>query len=174
MNSKEIPRLTSFKHTLNQTNISVPKYFFVGDRRPQVLQTRLRTKCSVINYEIYLKNLIDTPLCRFGNIQISEHFFTMWILPQTKTRNDTNYFSTLPHHLMYFCLGTVQFLWIQTHLFSLLCRNLLLNGSSECHNEIHTIHWTWNDYIVYRLGVSLVNGHKTFIRFLHSTGFHKP
>ena len=48
---------------LNQTNISVPKYFFVGDRRRQVLHTRLRTKCtrSALNYEIYLKNLTDTP-----------------------------------------------------------------------------------------------------------------
>ena len=52
-------------------------YFFVGDRRPQVLHTRLRTKCSALNYEIHLKNLTDTPLCRCGNIETSEHFFTM-------------------------------------------------------------------------------------------------
>ena len=69
--------VASLKHTLNQTNISVPKYYFVGDRRPQVLHTRLRTKCSVLNYEIYLKNLTDTPLCRCGKIETSEHFFTM-------------------------------------------------------------------------------------------------
>ena len=67
--------VASFKHTLNQTNISVPKYFYVGDRRPQVLHTCLRTKCSALNYKIYLKNLTDTPLCRCGNIENSEHFF---------------------------------------------------------------------------------------------------
>ena len=67
--------VASFKHTLNQTNISVPKYFYVGDRRPQVLHKRLCTKCSALNYEIYLKNLTDTPLCRCGNIENSEHFF---------------------------------------------------------------------------------------------------
>ena len=66
--------VSSFKHTLNQTNITVPKYFFVGDRRPKVLHTSLRTKCSALNYEIYLKNLTDTPLCRCGNIEKSEHF----------------------------------------------------------------------------------------------------
>ena len=53
----------------------MPKYFYVADRRPQVLHTRLRTKCSALNYEIYLKNLTDTPLCRCGNIENSEHFF---------------------------------------------------------------------------------------------------
>ena len=67
--------VASFKHTLNETNISVPKYFYVGDRRPQVLHTRLCTKCSALNYEIYLKNFTDTPLCRCGNIENSEHFF---------------------------------------------------------------------------------------------------
>ena len=61
--------VASFKHTLNKRNISVPKYFYVGDRRPQILHTRLRTKCSALNYEIYLKNLTDTPLCRCGNIE---------------------------------------------------------------------------------------------------------
>ena len=94
--------VASFKHTLNQTNISVPKYFYVGDRRPQVLHTRLRTKCSALNYEICLKNLTDTPLCRCGNIENSEHFFLQcryYHRPKKKTRNDTNYFSTLPHHL---------------------------------------------------------------------------
>ena len=86
--------VASFKHTLNQTNIFVPKYFFVGDRRPQVLHTCIHTKCSALNYEIYLKNLTDTPLCHCGNIETS-----MKILPQTKTRNDTNYITTMPHHL---------------------------------------------------------------------------
>ena len=54
--------VASFKHTLNQTNIYVPMCFFVGDRRPQVLHTRLHTKCSALNHEIHLKNLTDTPL----------------------------------------------------------------------------------------------------------------
>ena len=67
--------VASFKHTLNQANIFVPKYFYVGDRRQQVLHTRLRTKCSALNNEIYLKNLTDTPLCRWGNIENSEHLF---------------------------------------------------------------------------------------------------
>ena len=40
-----------------------------------VLHTRLCTKCSALNYEIYLKNLTDTPLCCCGNIENSEHFF---------------------------------------------------------------------------------------------------
>ena len=47
--------VASFKHTLSQTNICVTKYFFVSDKRPQVLHTPLRAKCSALNFEIYLK-----------------------------------------------------------------------------------------------------------------------
>ena len=47
----------SFKHTLSQQiYLCLSTYFFVGDRRPQVLHSRLHTKCSALNYEIYLKN----------------------------------------------------------------------------------------------------------------------
>ena len=37
-------------------NNSVPKYFYRGYRRQQTLHTRLRTKRSSLNYDIYLKN----------------------------------------------------------------------------------------------------------------------
>lgn len=40
-----------------------------------MLHTRLRTKCSSLNYEIYLKNLTESPLCRCGSIENSEHYF---------------------------------------------------------------------------------------------------
>ena len=43
-------------------------------RRSQILHTRLRTKCS-LNYDIYLKNLTDSPLCRCGDIENSQHYF---------------------------------------------------------------------------------------------------
>ena len=71
-NSKSV---ASFKFTLSQTNICVTKYFFVSDKRSQVLHTRFRAKCSALNYEIYLKNLTYTPLCRCDNNETSEQFF---------------------------------------------------------------------------------------------------
>lgn len=67
--------VSSFKLHLSQPTITVPKYFYLGDRRSQILHTRLRTKCSSLNYEIYLKNLTDSPLCRCGSIENSHHYF---------------------------------------------------------------------------------------------------
>ena len=66
--------VVSFKFHLNQHSTSTPTFYYVGDRRSQILHTRLRTKCSSLNYDIYLRNLTDSPLCRCGNIENSEHY----------------------------------------------------------------------------------------------------
>ena len=52
--------VSSFKFYLNQVNDRVPKYYYFGDRRSQILHTRLRTKHS-LNCDICLKNLTDSP-----------------------------------------------------------------------------------------------------------------
>ena len=37
-------------------------------------RTRLRTKCSSLNYDIFLRKLTNSPLCRCGNIENAEHY----------------------------------------------------------------------------------------------------
>ena len=43
----------------------------------QILHTRLRTGCSSLNYDLYSKNIIESPLCncRCGEIENADHFF---------------------------------------------------------------------------------------------------
>ena len=38
--------VVSFKFHLNQHSTSIPKFYYIGDRRSQILHTCLRTKCS--------------------------------------------------------------------------------------------------------------------------------
>ena len=66
--------VTSFKNRLNQHTSITPKYYYTGDRHTQILHTRLRTKCSSLNYDIFIRNLNDSPFCRCGNIENAEHF----------------------------------------------------------------------------------------------------
>ena len=66
--------VASFKFHLNQPSTSIPKFYYVGERRSQVLHTCLRTKCSSLNYDIYLRILTVSPLCRCGKIENSEHY----------------------------------------------------------------------------------------------------
>ena len=67
------PTIASFKYQLNQPNSFTPKYYYFGEQQAQILHTRLRTKCSSLNHDIFLKNLTNSPLCRCGSIENAEH-----------------------------------------------------------------------------------------------------
>lgn len=71
---KNSDTVAAFKSNLNKNNRIVPKHFYFGDRRLQILHTRLRTKCSSLNYDIFLRRLNDSPLCRCGDLENVEHF----------------------------------------------------------------------------------------------------
>ena len=78
-----------FKRQLNQGRVIVPKYFYTGNRCMQILHTRLRTGCNPLNYDLYSKNTIESPLCncRFGNIENADHFFLNVIYIEIIDRN---------------------------------------------------------------------------------------
>ena len=61
--------LIVFKNVLSRDKPIVPKYYLFGNMKEQILHIRLRTNCSVLNYDLNLKNIIDSPLCRCNNIE---------------------------------------------------------------------------------------------------------
>ena len=65
-----------FKSRLDQNVIvpQIPKYFYIGDRRLQVLHTRLRTNCSALNQDLFRKNISDTSQCICGSTETADHF----------------------------------------------------------------------------------------------------
>ena len=71
---KNADTAVAFKSSLNKNNRFVPKHFYFGDRQLQILHTRLRTKCSSLNYDIFLRRLNDSPLCTCGDLENAEHF----------------------------------------------------------------------------------------------------
>ena len=77
LDTRNSESLASFKRKLNSriTRTFVPKYYYTGNRKLQVLHTRLRTNCSSLNHDLFLKNITDSPLCRCGGIECVEHFF---------------------------------------------------------------------------------------------------
>ena len=73
--AKESDSVNSFKRFLNQNKTPVPKYYYTGSRKAQILHTRLRTNCSSLNMGLFLKNISDSPLCRCESLQNAQHFF---------------------------------------------------------------------------------------------------
>ena len=67
--------LTEFKTLLNRDKPKPNPLFNFGARRLQTLHTRLRTKCSSLNQRLYLKNIVDSPLCSCGRTETPSHYF---------------------------------------------------------------------------------------------------
>ena len=67
--------LNSFKRRLNDRDRYIPKYYYSGNRKLQILHTRLRTGCSSLNHDLFFKHITDSPLCRCGEIENTEHYF---------------------------------------------------------------------------------------------------
>ena len=65
----------SFKCQLNHNKKVVPRHFYIGHRKLQVLHTRLRTKCSVLNYDLFIKHIVASQLCRCGEVENAEYYF---------------------------------------------------------------------------------------------------
>ena len=65
----------SFKYYINKNKTAVPKYYYSKIRKAQILHTRLRTNCSSLNLDLFLKGITDSPMCRCGSIENSQHFF---------------------------------------------------------------------------------------------------
>ena len=67
--------LNSFKHFLNKGKARVPQYFYTGSRKARILHTPLRTNCSSLNLDLFMKNITDSPLCSCGSAEDAQHFF---------------------------------------------------------------------------------------------------
>ena len=75
--AKESDSVNSFKRFLNQNKTPVLKYYYTGSRKAQILHTRLRTNCSSLNMDLFLKNISDSPLCHCGTLENAQHFFSI-------------------------------------------------------------------------------------------------
>ncbi len=68
------PTISSFKYRLNKDTSKSSPLFNVGTRKDQILHARLRMSCSSLNYDLYRKSIIDSPLCTCGAPETVSHF----------------------------------------------------------------------------------------------------
>ena len=73
--AKHSDSINTFKGFLNKDKSHIPKHFYVGNRKAQILHTRLRTNCSSLNLDLFIKNISDSPLCQCGSVENAQHYF---------------------------------------------------------------------------------------------------
>ena len=72
---RQLNTLSSFKTFLKKDLQSVPTYYCCGSRKAQIRHARLRTGCSSLNMDLFHKNITESPLCRCGSIEDTQHYF---------------------------------------------------------------------------------------------------
>ena len=67
----------AFKFKLNQKLPVIPKHYYSGIWKNLIWHTRIRTGCSSLKNDLFLKNIIDSPLCtcNSGEVENAYHFF---------------------------------------------------------------------------------------------------
>ena len=64
----------SFKRNLCPGVNKTSTLYNVGSRKGQILHTRLRLGCSSLNYDLYRRNITDSPLCACKQVESVSHF----------------------------------------------------------------------------------------------------
>ena len=78
--STELRQATSikqFRKGVSSNNFNNPKppvYFSYGRRMLNIIHTKLRHKC-ILKYDLYRRNIVDSPLCSCGIQEDAYHFF---------------------------------------------------------------------------------------------------
>ena len=68
--------LNIFKNAMNPNLESRPSYFSFGDRKFNILHTKIRYQCSPLNYDLFRARLIDNPVCNCGHpCENAYHYF---------------------------------------------------------------------------------------------------
>ena len=75
LEAKQLQSVNSFKYYLKKDTVSVPKYYYTGKRKIQILHTRLRTNCSSLNLDLFTRNISDSPMCTCGSVEDTQHYF---------------------------------------------------------------------------------------------------
>ena len=75
LEAKQLQSVNSFKYYLKKDTVSVPKYYYIGKRKIQILHTRLRTNCSSLNLDLFTRNISDSPMCACGSVEDTQHYF---------------------------------------------------------------------------------------------------
>ncbi len=73
---RNAPTLSSFKNRLNKDNRKSSPLLNIGNRRDQIMHARLRLGCSSLNYDLFRKSIVDSPLCTCGAEETVDHYLT--------------------------------------------------------------------------------------------------
>ena len=80
-NDKYVDSVDSFKWQISRNKTLFPKYFYTGSRKLQISHTRLRTGCSSLNYDLFVKSISDTRCILVEVVMLKTRNIFSYIVP---------------------------------------------------------------------------------------------
>ncbi len=75
---KTISSYEVFAAQLNKPSVVIPKYYYSGNRKPNIVLAKLRMGCSQLNDDLYRIGVVDSPACSCGaRKENAFHYFMM-------------------------------------------------------------------------------------------------
>ena len=65
---KSLPTFSKFKKAIQPVQIPVASFYNIGDRKTNIIHTKLRHRCSGLNADLYRVNLKNDPRCVCGHL----------------------------------------------------------------------------------------------------------
>jgi glucan phosphoethanolaminetransferase (alkaline phosphatase superfamily) len=74
--TKTTQPISKFKKAIQPVQIPVASFYNIGDRKTNIIHTKLRHRCSGLNADLYRVNLKNDPRCVCGHLfEDAIHFF---------------------------------------------------------------------------------------------------
>ena len=83
-----------FKRHLRKDDITPPPYFYLGQRKEQIIHCRLRLHMSDLNFDLFNRHLTDSKACQCGANKEDSHHYLLTCTIHNQSRQET--LSNLP------------------------------------------------------------------------------
>ena len=119
---KSLPTFSKFKKAIQPVQIPVASFYNIGDRKTNIIHTKLRHRCSGLNADLYRVNLKNDPRCVCGNLfEDAIHFVLECPLYQHDRTSLFNYFNNIVSISIEYSLDVTK-----------LVKNWILYCSNQC------------------------------------------
>ena len=93
---KSLPTFSKFKKAIQPVQIPVASFYNIGDRKTNIIHTKLKHRCSGLNSDLYRVNLKNDPRCVCDHLfEDTIHFFLECPLYQHGRTSLFNYFNNI-------------------------------------------------------------------------------
>ena len=107
---KVLTSISAFKRYLTRTDITIPSYYYIGDRIPQIIHCKLRLSMSDLKFDLFNRHLSDEINCICNNQQEdARHYLLDCVLYKVERDLTINLLPSIAKNITTLLYGNQEF-----------------------------------------------------------------